>query len=95
MAEKVSVDKNVEEIKKVIKKGDFIIGSDEGIKSLKLGKTEKVYLASNCSEETRDEVERLAKIGNVEVITLAVPNDDFGVLCKKPFSISMLSVIKK
>ena len=54
-----------------------------------------MYLASNCSEETRDEVERLAKIGNVEVIMLSVPNDDFGVLCKKPFSISMLSVMKK
>jgi large subunit ribosomal protein L30e len=95
MAEKIAVDKNIEDIKKIIKKGNFIIGSDAGLKNLKLGKTEKVYLASNCSEETKKEVERLARIGKADVILLGIPNDDFGVLCKKPFSISMLSVMKK
>jgi ribosomal protein L30E len=84
MAEKVAVEK-----------GNFIIGSDAGLKNLKLGRTEKIYLASNCSEDTKKEVERLAKIGKADVIVLGIPNDDFGVLCKKPFSISMLSVIKK
>jgi large subunit ribosomal protein L30e len=95
MAENISTDKNTEEIKKIIKSGNFIIGSDIGLKNLKLGKLEKIYLASNCSSDVRKEVERLAKIGKAEVIVLNVPNDDFGVLCKKPFSISMLSIPRK
>jgi large subunit ribosomal protein L30e len=95
MAEKVFVDRESEEIKKVIKSGNFIIGSDVGMKSLKLGKTEKVYLASNCNEITKKEAERLARIAKVDVVVLSIPNDDLGVLCKKPFSISMLSVVRK
>jgi large subunit ribosomal protein L30e len=95
MTEKVFVDKESEEIKKIIKSGNFIIGSDVGMKNLKLGKTEKVYLASNCNEATRKEAERLAKIGKVELTILSIPNDDLGILCKKPFSISMLSVVRK
>lgn len=95
MAENISTDKNTEEIKKIIKSGNFIIGSDIGMKKLKLGKLEKIYLASNCSEDVKKEVERLAGISKTEVIIMNVPNDDFGVLCKKPFSISMLSIPRK
>jgi large subunit ribosomal protein L30e len=94
MAETVA-DKNREEIKKIIKTGNFIIGSDVGIKKLKLGKTEKVYLASNCEQETRKEVERLAKISKIDVTVMNIPNDEFGILCKKPYFISMISVVKK
>ena len=94
MAKKTIVDKNVTEIKKILKTKNFIIGSDRGIKSLKLGRTEKVFLVSNCKEEVQEEVEKLAKLGNVEIIVLKQPNDELGILCKKPFSISMLSVIK-
>lgn len=94
MAKKTIVDKNITEIRKILKTENFVIGADRGIKNLKLGRTEKVFLASNCKEEVQEEVEKLAKLSKVEIIVLKQPNDELGILCKKPFSISMFSVVK-
>ena len=95
MAKKITVDKDLEEIKKVLKTGNFIIGADRGLKNLKLGNAEKIFLASNCKEETKEDIERLAKLCKAEIIVLNMPNDELSTLCKKPFAISMLSVVKK
>jgi len=95
MAKKTAIDNNAEEIKKSLKTGNTIIGTDRGMKNLKLGKTEKVFLASNCKEETKQDIERIAKMTNTEVITLTQDNEELGVMCKKPFFISMLSITRK
>lgn len=93
MAKKVVVDKNVTEVRKALK-GKHIIGAQAGLKNLKLGKIEKVFLASNCKEEVKGGVEKLAKLSGARVVVIKQPNDELGTICKKPFSISMLSVIK-
>jgi len=95
MPKKITVDKSAEEIKKVLKEKKFVIGTDLGLKSLKLGKAEKVFLASNCSDETKKETEKLARLSKAEIVVVEQPNDELGTMCKKPFAISMLTVLKK
>ena len=67
MAKKTVVDKNIAEIRKILKAGNLIIGGDVGLKNLKLGKVEKIFLAANCKDEIKEEVEKLAKMSKVEV----------------------------
>ena len=95
MAKKAAADKDIQEIRKTLKQGNYIIGTDRGIKELKLGNIEKVFLASNCKEQTKEEAEKTAKLTKTEVITLKQPNEELGVICKKPFAISMLSITRK
>ncbi len=89
-----AVDKDVAEIRKLLKSKSFIIGSERTLKNLKLGKVSKVYVSSNCSEKTKDAIEHYSKLSKVKVVKLKYPNDELGILCKKPFSISVLSVMK-
>jgi large subunit ribosomal protein L30e len=95
LVKKESVDKSITEIKKVLEERKYVIGAERGLKNLKLGNVEKVYLASNCKEDVKKEAEYLAKLSNASVVVLNQPNDELSLICKKPFSISMLSVIKK
>ena len=85
---------NINEIKKLLEEGKLVIGADRTIKNLKEGKTAKVFLASNPGDELRGDVEHYAEIAGVEVVQLDVPNDELGVICKKQFSIAVLSTNK-
>ncbi|MBW2975781.1 ribosomal L7Ae/L30e/S12e/Gadd45 family protein [Candidatus Woesearchaeota archaeon] len=91
MAEK-SKDKDINEIRKLLKGKKIIVGADRTMKSLKQGKVKKVYLSSNCSEKIEGCVDYYSKLGKVQVIRLKYPSDELGILCKKSFSISILSV---
>lgn len=84
----------INEIKKALKNKKIIIGTERTIKNLRLGKISKVFLTSNCPEDVKKNIKYYSKLAKVEVIQLKQPNDELGALCKKPFSISVLSVIK-
>lgn len=85
----------VADIRKALEEKKVVIGAGTAIKNLKLGKTELVYLSQNCPKNTTEDIEHYAKIGNIKVVKLSYPNDELGVLCKKPFSISVLSVLRE
>tara|TARA_Y100000310_G_scaffold93787_1_gene91318 strand:- start:290 stop:574 length:285 start_codon:yes stop_codon:yes gene_type:complete len=82
------------EIKKLIKTKGLVIGMDRTIKNLKLGKVDKVIMSSNCSSDTVDDIGYYADLNKTEAIKVNYPNDELGVICKKPFSISVLSILK-
>ncbi len=84
----------MEDLKALIKEGKAIVGTDESIKNLKQGNVKKVFITSNCPQKTKDQVKKYAKLSNVKVEELEVPNDELGVLCRKPFPISVLAVKK-
>ncbi len=84
----------IEDIKKLIKAGKAIVGREETIKSLKLSKLSKVYLAANCPEGVKADVHYYAGLSGAEVVQLMIPNDELGTICRKPFVISVLSVPK-
>ena len=81
-------------IKKLIKTKNFVIGTERTIKNLKLGKVEKVIISSNCSEKVLNDLNYYASLNKTETIKVNYTNDELGVICKKPFFISVLSILK-
>lgn len=81
----------ISEIKKLLEEGKLVIGSDRTLKNLKAGKTGKVFLCSNPDANLKEDLEHYCTVGGVEIVQLDVPNDELGAICKKPFSIQVLS----
>ena len=82
------------EIKKLIKSKKIVIGTKRTIKNLKLGKVEKVLISSNCSESMVNDLNHYASLDKTEIIKVNYLNEELGAMCKKPFSISVLSILK-
>ena len=82
------------EIKKLLKAGNVIIGTEKSVKSLKLGRVQKILLSSNCPAGVEKNINYYAGLNDAEIHKLEFPNDELGVICKKPFSISVLAVVK-
>ena len=82
------------EIKKMLKEKNLVIGTERTIKNLKLGKVDKVVVTSNCPEKVQKDIEYYAALGKAEVVKIKYPNEELGIICKKPFAISALSILK-
>jgi large subunit ribosomal protein L30e len=93
MAKEKAIDANVEEIKKLLKEDKIIMGSKIVIKNLRKNQLKKIFIADNCNVETISDIEQYCKINNTEFVKLNYPNDELGVICKKPFAISVIGII--
>jgi large subunit ribosomal protein L30e len=92
---KVQTANPAQELRKLLETGKVVIGTDLVMKQMKLGKISKVFLTVNCPDEVKEEIEHYAKISKAEVVLLQIPNDELGVVCKKPFSISVAGILKE
>lgn len=77
-------------LKKLLGDENLVIGTDVTLKELRNGNIKTVYLSSNCASGSEEEIRRYP----VEVVKLDVPNDEVGVICRKRFPISVISVKK-
>ena len=84
----------MEDIKKLVKDKKVFIGTDQTLKNLRQRKVSKVFLASNCPAETKETVERYAKMAGADVEQIGIPNDELGIICRKHYFISVMSVKK-
>ena len=82
------------EIKKLLEEKKLIIGTQRTIKNLKAGKTGKIFVCSNPSVAMKEDLAHYSKISGVQIIELDIPNDELGIICKKPYAIAMLSTAK-
>ena len=82
------------EIKKFLKSKSLVIGTEKTLKNLKLGKIDKVILSSNCPDKVMQDLSYYAGLSKAETIKVPYLNEELGVICKKPFSISVLSILK-
>lgn len=82
---------SVDELRKDLKTKKPIFGADRAIKELKIGKLNKIYLSSTCREDLKKDIKQYAKLAGVKIIALEETNEDLGVICKKPFNISVIS----
>ena len=82
------------EIKKMLKSGSVVIGTERTIKNLRLGRVQKVLLSSNCPANVEKNINYYAGLSGAEAYKLDYPNDELSVICKKPFSISVLAFLK-
>ena len=85
----------IEEIKKNLKNSRIILGTDRTIKKMKSGEISKVFLSSNCSAKVKADFDYYGKISGCPVEVLDVPNEELGLVCKKPFSVSVVGLLKQ
>ena len=84
----------IDEIKTIVKTDKAVIGTSETIKLLKQGRLAKVFITSNAPDEVKEDINHYAGIADVEVVDLPIPNNELGVICRKQFQISVMSVLK-
>lgn len=82
------------EIKKMLKSGSVVVGTERAMKNLKLGRVQKVLVSSNCPAKVEKDIHYYAGLSGADVHKLDYPNDELSVICKKPFSISVLALLK-
>ncbi len=85
---------HIAEIKKLLEEKKLVIGTDRTLKNLKTGKAGKVFVCSNPSAETKSDLAHYGKLSGVLIVELDIPNDELGVICKKPYAIAVLSTAK-
>jgi len=83
-----------EDIRKLLTTKKLVIGEDEVLKHARKGTLVKVYHASNANKATIVDLQKYGKLSNFEVLDTKVPNDDLGTVCKKPYSISTIGILK-
>jgi len=83
-----------EDIRKLLTTKKIILGEDEVLKHARNGTLAKVYYASNANKIVIADLLKYAKLSGFEVLDTKVPNDDLGTVCKKPFSISTIGILK-
>jgi large subunit ribosomal protein L30e len=83
-----------EEIRKLLTSKKLLIGKDEVLKNIRKSLVQKVYISSNCPVEALADLKKYSKISGFELFETKVPNDELGTVCKKPFSIAIIGVLK-
>ena len=91
---KNSVQDIVTEIRKNLEGKKLILGTGRTIKSMRGGKIEKVYVTSNCPANVMDDLKYYTKLSKAQMVQLDMPNDELGTLCKKPFAISVVGLLR-
>ncbi len=84
----------MKEIRTLLDANKLIIGTKVTIKKLNKGLIDKIFIAKNCSEQIKQELNHLAKLSNIKVISLDMTNEELGTFCRKPFNISVVSKLK-
>ncbi len=85
---------DTEDIKKLLKSKNLVVGTGKTVKYLKVGKLSKVYVSSNCPADIKEDLKYYGELAQTPIIELEQTNEEIGTLCKKPFFISVLSVLK-
>lgn len=95
MAREKKVAGYVTEIRKLLGTKKIVIGTKEVARLLKQGKVKKVLITSNCPNDVKEDIGNYAKLSKAELVQIDIPNDELGVVCKKPFSISVVGIVKE
>ena len=85
---------SIAEIKKYLKTPNLVIGKERTLKALIANELDKVFLASNAPDDLVKDFEHYASIAKIKLEKLSIPNDELGVVCKKPFSIACIGMKK-
>lgn len=80
---------SLEEFKHLLAAKKLVFGTDETLKLLHSGRLSKIFVSSNCDNIVKLSIER----SGIECVVLSESSDEVGVVCKKPFSISVIGVL--
>jgi len=82
---------HMKDLKVKLQDGKVIIGKERVLKNLREKNLAKLFLASNCPRELKEDLVNLAKFVKVPVIELTLNNEELGLFCKKNFFIAVLA----
>jgi ribosomal protein L30E len=82
---------SLEELKKAIKENELTLGSNQTLDKIKTGKVKTIYITTDCREVVRKDILQLSKVSDIKVNVLEISGSELGTLCKKQFSVSVLS----
>jgi len=85
----------LEELKAAIAKDNVIFGSRSVLKTLKLKSPKMIFIASNCLESVKNDINASAKISGVRVENFDGTGKQFGIFCGKPFAVASLAVLEE
>lgn len=83
---------SLELLKKSLKEDNLAYGFKSTLTNLKNGNISKIFLSNNCPKEFK---EKIKKYKDVDVIELKEPNKELALICKKKYSVNILSALKK
>lgn len=83
---------DIAHIKKAVEEKKVVIGTEHTMKMLKTDLLKIVYLAKNCPERVKQDALHYAQFTGVKIVQLDQPNDELGALCRKQFSVAMVSI---
>jgi len=84
----------MEEIRKLLGSEKLILGKERTLKELRKGNLQKVFIASNLDDQTKKDLEYYQEINNFELINSNMTNEELGTLCRKPFSVAVIGLLK-
>ena len=85
---------NLGDIKKNLKTDKLVLGTERTVKLMKQGKLSKIFACANTEKSSFEDLENYSKLASVQLVKLEVPNDELGIICKKPFPISVIGLKK-
>ena len=80
----------MKDIKEIIKDKKLIIGANQVLSMMKNEKITNVLVASNCPETLNHDIDHYSKIFSIKASRINEDSKELGVICKKPFSISVI-----
>ncbi|MDD3263594.1 MAG: ribosomal L7Ae/L30e/S12e/Gadd45 family protein [Candidatus Nanoarchaeia archaeon] len=82
-------------IREALEKGNLVIGFKESLKNMVDDKVKMVYIVSNAKSDNLALFEHYVKTGEKRISFLDITNDKLGVVCKKPFNVSCVAILKE
>ncbi len=80
------------QIKRAQKDNKVVYGLKSVLKCLADQRAQVVVASSNAQDEDQLKVER--RRGEISVEKVSIPNTELGTLCKQPFRVSFLAILK-
>ncbi len=85
----------LEDLKAALAKGGVLFGSRSVVKALKTGNPKAVFIASNCPETVKNDINSCAKISGTKIENFGGTAKQMGVFCGKPFAMASLAVLEE
>lgn len=83
-----------DEIRKLLTTDKLLLGTQKTMKELRAGNVKKVFLAKNAPDQTKKDLEYYSTLSEFQTELLSETNEELGVLCKRPHSISVIGLKK-
>ena len=77
-------------LKVIVQEGKATIGTEDVLKKIKAGELAKIFLANNCPQKVKSDLEYYTQLRSIPIFLLEMNNEELGVFCKKNYFISVL-----